>query len=83
LNLGIPFSGRPFRITPPILSPRTSCATSFDPVRSGPVSPPAASRPWQNAQFCRNSACPASTVACDSDCAACFSGWTCSSALFA
>ena len=33
-----------------------SSATSFERVRSGPVSPPPASRPWQNAQSCKKRA---------------------------
>ena len=48
LNGGMPFSGRPLWMTGAILSPRTSSATSADRVKSGPVSPPIASRPWQN-----------------------------------
>ena len=37
---GMPFSGRPLRTTTPILSPLTSAATSFERVKSGPLSPP-------------------------------------------
>ena len=47
LLAGIPFPGLPVRTTGPILSPLTSSATTIDRVRSGPVSPPIASRPWQ------------------------------------
>src|SRR5882724_1239469 len=60
----MPLSGRPARITGPILFPSTSVVTSFDRVRSGPVSPPPASRPWQNEQFCRKSAPPLLTKSC-------------------
>ena len=51
----MPLSGRPVRMTGPSLSPRTSCATSVERVRSGPPSPPAASRPWQELHWPRNS----------------------------
>src|SRR5215467_5125209 len=57
-NGGIPFSRRPLRTTGPILSPFTSAATNLERVRSGPLSPPVASRPWQNEQSCRNRAFP-------------------------
>src|SRR5262245_8942839 len=46
-NPGMPFSTRPSRMTGISLSPPTSLPTSGELVRSGPVSPPAASRPWQ------------------------------------
>src|SRR6185503_11272982 len=55
----MPAFGRPSRITGPILSPRASSATSFERVRSGPDSPPAASRPWQNPHWAENWASPA------------------------
>jgi hypothetical protein len=44
-NGGMPFSGRPFFTTGMILSPSTSCPTSSESVRSGPLWPPVASRP--------------------------------------
>src|SRR5260370_3487211 len=50
LKGGMPFSGRPLRTTGPILFPSISCVTNFDLVRSGPLSPPLASRPWQKEQ---------------------------------
>ena len=50
LNGGMPLSTRPLRTSGMILSPRTSSATSVERVRSGPVSPPIASRPWQKPQ---------------------------------
>jgi hypothetical protein len=42
---GMPLSGRPVRIIGASLLPRMSDATSAERVRSGPLSPPAASRP--------------------------------------
>src|ERR1700679_3170174 len=59
----MPFSGRPLRTTAPILFPSTSVATSLERVRSGPVSPPPASRPWQKEQSFRKSALPLSIKA--------------------
>src|SRR5579863_9689 len=59
----MPFSGRPLRTTDLILSPPTSDVTSLERVRSGPLSPPPASRPWQNEQSSRNSDAPLSTSA--------------------
>src|SRR5215472_4508479 len=58
LNGGIPLSIRPERTTGPISFPLTSFSTSSELVRSGPVSPPAASRPWQNAHCVAKSDCP-------------------------
>jgi light-regulated signal transduction histidine kinase (bacteriophytochrome) len=59
INGGIPPSGRPTRTKGPILSPRTSFATSSERVRSGPDSPPTASRPWQNPHCAANRSSPA------------------------
>src|SRR6266567_1275718 len=59
VNAGMPLSGRPLCTTGPILSPRTSSATSAERVRSGPVCPPIASRPWQKPQYVTNSGSPA------------------------
>src|SRR5271165_6900522 len=50
-NLGIPLSGRPLRITGPILSPFSSCSTNTERTRSGPLCPPFALVPWQNPQL--------------------------------
>ena len=44
-NAGMPLSTRPARRSGPSLSPRTSSATIAARVRSGPDSPPIASRP--------------------------------------
>src|SRR5258708_15753449 len=57
-NAGMPVSTRPSRITGMSLSPPTSAATSAELVRSGPLSPPAASRPWQKPQRAVKSDCP-------------------------
>src|SRR4051812_23874396 len=58
---GMPLSGRPVLTMEPILSPFTSSATMDERVRSGPVSPPMASRPWQNPQCATNSGSPWAT----------------------
>ncbi len=70
LKAGMPLAGRPFRTTGAVLLPFTSSATSFERVRSGPDSPPPASRPWQKAQFCKKSECPLATNAGGKDCSA-------------
>src|SRR5436190_4644032 len=58
---GMPRSGRPVRMTGLILSPFTSSDTRTERVRSGPVVPPVASRPWQKPQYATNSGSPAVT----------------------
>src|SRR5258708_1638954 len=58
-NAGIPLSSRPFRTTAPIFSPCASCSTSADAIRSGPLSPPPASRPWQKPHCAANRVLPA------------------------
>ena len=73
-NDGIPLSGRPTRSSGPIVSPRESSATSVERVRSGPVSPPAASRPWQNPHSDRKRVCPAMTSSAGYDCGFTVSG---------
>src|SRR3954452_9743574 len=55
----MPFSGRPLRTIGLILSPATSSATVSERVRSGPVAPPIASRPWQKPQCVAKSDSPA------------------------
>src|SRR6516164_5850906 len=62
-NGGIPFSGRPLLSTGPIRLPLTSLPTSAESVRSGPVAPPVASRPWQNAHCATNNAWPGGVFA--------------------
>src|SRR5579862_7161619 len=57
-NGGMPLSTRPSCTTARILSPRTSRITRRERVRSGPDSPPAASRPWQKEQLRANSDLP-------------------------
>ena len=59
---GIPLSARPCRITSPILSPLTSCATNGERTKSGPR-PPVASVPWQNPHESANCLRPRSTAA--------------------
>jgi hypothetical protein len=63
-NFGIPPSGRPFKITGPILFPPTSSMTSTDSRRSGPPSPPLACAPWQKLQVEAKIFCPRSAAAC-------------------
>src|SRR5207248_702601 len=57
-NAGIPLSTRPSRTTARTFSPAASSRRSADLVRSGPVSPPIASRPWQKPHCAANTRCP-------------------------
>ncbi len=62
-NAGMPLSGRPFRITGPILSPPSSSKARTDRTKSGPLSPPLAFDPWQNPQRATKVFWPRSTAA--------------------
>src|SRR5262245_697355 len=55
---GMPRSARPFFTTGAILSPLTSCPTRSESVKSGPLWPPVASRPWQKPHCATNVASP-------------------------
>src|SRR5262249_15785615 len=62
-NAGMPLSVGPSRMTASIRAPLASSRTSADFVRSGPVSPPIASRPWQKPHCAANTRWPASACA--------------------
>src|SRR5262245_51684858 len=59
---GIPWSGRPSRITGPMRLPFSSWRTTALRIRLGPWVPPFALGPWQKAQDCANWARPRSTA---------------------
>ena len=65
---GMPWSGRPLRMTSPIRFPFTSCATILERTRSGPRAP-VASGAWQKPHDCLNWASPRATIAREGDCA--------------
>src|SRR6266849_2719251 len=73
---GMPLSGRPCRITCPIWSPFTWCATSGERIRAGPRAP-VASAPWQNPQDCTNSLRPRSAAAAASASVCCLAADLC------
>src|SRR2546423_5281226 len=58
----MPLSGRPLRMTWPIKSPFTSCATREERTRSGPRAP-VASAPWQKPHDCSKRLRPLSIAA--------------------
>src|SRR5580693_2538429 len=49
-NRGMPLSGRPLRITGPMVLPFSSSRTITERSKSGPFSPPLAFEPWQKPQ---------------------------------